>query len=71
VLIGIINPIFSLVIGAIVLMFLFGLAKFAFSLGNTESLEQGRQFMFWGIVALFIAFAFWGLVAILSNTFLT
>lgn len=68
--IGLINPLFTLVLGGIVLMFLFGLAKFIFSLGSSDTIEEGKQLMFWGIVALFVALSFWGLVALLTNTFL-
>lgn len=64
----IIGPLFVLILGGILIVFLFGLAKFIFSLGNTEDVEEGKQLMFWGIVALFVAFSFWGLVAILSRT---
>lgn len=68
--ISLINPLFTLVLGGIVLMFLFGLAKFIFSLGSSDNIEEGKQLMFWGIVALFVALSFWGLVALLTNTFL-
>jgi fumarate reductase subunit D len=69
--IGIINPLFLLVLGGIVLVFLFGLAKLTFSLGDVKNVEEGKQLMFWGIVGLFVAFSFWGLVALLTNTFLS
>jgi len=68
--IALINPLFTLVLGGIVIMFLFGLAKFVFSLGSSDNIEEGKQLMFWGIVALFVALSFWGLVALLTNTFL-
>jgi fumarate reductase subunit D len=68
--IGIINPLITLILGGIVLVFLFGLAKFLFSLGDAKSVEEGKQLMFWGVVGLFVAFSFWGLVALLTNTFL-
>lgn len=70
VIISIINPLFGLIVGGIVLMILFGLTKFLFSLGNANSVEDGKQLMFWGVIALFVAVAFWGFVEILSNTFL-
>ncbi|MEX0933567.1 MAG: hypothetical protein WDZ74_02310 [Candidatus Paceibacterota bacterium] len=68
--IGIINPLFTLILGGIVLVFLFGLARFVFSLGDAKSVEEGKQLMFWGIIGLFVALSFWGLVALLTNTFL-
>jgi len=65
----IIGPLFILVLGGILVVFLFGLAKFIFSLGNAEDADEGKDLMFWGIIALFVAFSFWGLVTIISNTF--
>jgi phosphate starvation-inducible membrane PsiE len=65
----IIGPLFVLILGAILIVFLFGLAKFIFSLGNTEDIEDGKRLMVLGIIALFVAFSFWGLVAMLSATF--
>lgn len=70
VIISIINPLFMLSISLIFLMFLWGLAKFIFSLGNSKSIDDGKQLMFWGIIALFLVLSVWGIVAILRNTFL-
>lgn len=56
-------------IGAAVLFFLFGVFKTFFLKGDDpSSREQGRQFMLWGIIALFVMVSFWGLVNILTET---
>ncbi|MDZ7726006.1 MAG: hypothetical protein U5L75_00275 [Candidatus Campbellbacteria bacterium] len=70
-LISIIDPLFTLVIALILLMFLYGLARFVFSLGSSDNLEEGKRIMFWGIIALFMVVSFWGIVTILTNTFLS
>lgn len=67
--IGLANPIFILIISLILLAFLFGLARTIFSLGGTEGVEQGKQIMIWGAIALFLSIAFWGIVALFQNTF--
>lgn len=36
---------------------------------NEEKRKQGKQYMIWGIIALFVMVSIWGLVAILTNTF--
>lgn len=68
--IGLANPLFALLISLILLVFLFGLTRTIFSLGGTEGVEQGKQIMIWGAIALFLSVAFWGVVALLQNTFL-
>ena len=69
-LISIMNAIIPLIFGIAIIVFLWGIAKMFFLKGDDSgSREEGRQFIIWGIVALFIMVAFWGFVNILSNTF--
>jgi len=56
-----------LIIAAAILVFVYGVFKFVISEGDDK--QAGREFMFWGIVGIFIMTSFWGLVAILQNTF--
>jgi membrane protease YdiL (CAAX protease family) len=64
----IIGPIVPLLIGLAVLVFLYGVLTFTFSEGGTKK-EEGKQYMIWGIVGLFVMVSVWGLVAILQGTF--
>jgi TM2 domain-containing membrane protein YozV len=55
--------------GLALLVFFFGLAKFILNAASEEAQREGKQFMIWGIIALFVMVSVWGLVAVLQNTF--
>ncbi len=66
------------IIGSSVLPFIFGLAVLVFIYGVVQYMagaeeeakrEQGRQFIIWGLIALFAMVSVWGLVRVLNNTF--
>lgn len=64
--IDIINPI---LIGIAFLVFFWGIAKFILSAGNEKELANGRQFMVWGVIGLFILISISGILRFLSNQF--
>ncbi|MFA7252279.1 MAG: pilin [Candidatus Paceibacterota bacterium] len=65
---GILNPIVPFLIGLAVVMFIYGVLLFMFNDGG-EKREEGKQYMIWGIVGIFVMVSVWGLVAILTGTF--
>lgn len=65
---NIINKIIPVVIGAAVLVFLWGVLKYVVAGDDPEKRADARWFMVWGIVALFVMVSVWGLVRILQNT---
>lgn len=65
---NIINRLIPLIIGAAVLVFLWGVLKYVISGDNEEKRADAKWFMIWGIVALFVMVSVWGLVRILQNT---
>ena len=70
---------FTCIIGSAVIPFLFAVAVVSFIWGAIKFFiidadeeakrEQGRQFMFWGIIALTVMISVWGLVGIFADTF--
>lgn len=57
-------------IGALaILFFLWGVMKFIRDADNPAKREEGRQFIIWGIIGLFVMVSVFGLVRILENTF--
>ncbi len=50
-------------------LFLYGIAVFILNAGNTEERAHGRQFMIWGIIALFTLVSVWGILKFLAITF--
>lgn len=64
----VIRPIVPLLVGLAVLFFIYGVFKYIFA-GGGEKKEEGKNFMVWGIVGLFVMVSVWGIVAVLVNTF--
>lgn len=64
----ILKPIVPLLIGVAVVVFIYGVLISMFSEGG-EKKEEGKQYMFWGIIGIFVMVSLWGLVAILDGTF--
>ncbi len=62
------NYIIPLIISLSLVVFLWGIFKFIKDGSNDKSREEGRQFMFWGIIGLAVMVSVWGLVRILTNT---
>jgi hypothetical protein len=56
-----------IVIGLALLVFLWGVLRYLFSKDDTAK-GEARNFMMWGIVALFVMVSVWGIVTILSQT---
>ena len=63
------NSVTTTLIGLSLLWFLFGLAQFIRSAGNSEAIEEGKKKMLYGVVGLFVIVSIWGLVGILKDTF--
>jgi hypothetical protein len=50
-----------------VALFIWGLVLFIFSSGDEKKLDEGKQRMMWGVIALFFIVTIWGLVALLQQ----
>jgi hypothetical protein len=59
-----------LVAALALLAFFFGLMKFIFKVGGDEkAIEQGRNLMKWGIIALFVMMSVWGIIRFFQDEF--
>ena len=68
---GIVNQLIYLVSGIALLVFLWGLVKFIFKVGGSETaVAEGRKLMGWGLVALFVMISVWGIIRLLQDEFL-
>jgi uncharacterized membrane protein len=67
-LMGLITKLIPIVIGAAVLLFLFGILRMVFA-GSEDERKAARNFMILGIVALAVMVSVWGLVRFLQSTF--
>jgi Type IV secretion system pilin len=55
--------------GLAFLLFFWGLAKFVLNAGDIKSLDEGKQYMIWGVIGLFVLVSFWGILQFLSSQF--
>jgi succinate dehydrogenase/fumarate reductase cytochrome b subunit len=65
---GLLKPLVPLLIGLAVVVFIYGVLILMFSEGG-EKKEEGKQYMLWGIIGIFVMVSVWGLVNILKGTF--
>ena len=63
------NSIIPLIFTLAFAFFIWGVVQYVLNDSDEGKKEKGKQFMVWGIIALFVMFSVWGLVKILSNTF--
>lgn len=66
--INLMNETIYLIIGVAVFGFLWGVLKMLFSSDNEIAKKEGRSFMMYGILTIFVMTSFWGLVNILNGT---
>ena len=68
--IGVLNTIVVPVIFSLAfLVFIWGvISRFFFYGGNETKREEGRQFIFWGVLGMVLLFSVWGIVNILLST---
>jgi len=65
------NAVVPLLFALAIAGFIYGIIKYFLSADNEEQKKAGKNFMIWGIVAIFVMVSIWGLVGILSGTFLS
>ena len=51
-----------------VVLFIGGIITYMANADDVGKRTEGRQFMIWGILAIFVTLSLWGLVAIIRNT---
>lgn len=66
--IGIINQAFVVIITLAVLGFTWGIVKILFNPDNENIKKEGKSYMLYGVIILFVMTSVWGLVNILSAT---
>ena len=59
----------AVLVSVAVLVFVYGLMRFIANAGDEKVVTEGKKFMVWGVVALFVIIGTWGFVEILINMF--
>jgi len=67
--VNLISLMVPVLISLAVLIFLYGVMTYIWNGGNQAKREEGRNFIIWGIIGLFVMVSVWGLVNLLSDTF--
>lgn len=62
------QSIMPLLIALAVMFFIWGVITYVINPDNEDKRNQGKSFMIYGIIALFVIISVWGLVAVLTNT---
>ena len=70
ILIGGINNIVTVLIVFALLIFMWGIIRFIYNVNDSREREQGKQFILWGLVALFVLASLWGIMGIMCSAFL-
>ena len=62
-------PAMTVIFSAGFLLFIWGLVKFLWNVGEGGDNKEGKSHMIWGIAGMFIMVSFWSIIALLDNTF--
>jgi len=62
------NAVVPLLVGLAVVGFVYGIIKYFLNPENEEKRKEGKSFMFWGLVTLFVMVSIWALVGVFSST---
>ena len=56
-------------VGLAVVLFLWGVLTYVMAGADDEKKKNARNFMIWGIIAIFVMVSVWGIIEILTNLF--
>jgi len=60
---------FGVLVGIALLVFLWGLARFIMHMGSEGKVEEGKNLMTWGLIALFVMVSVAGLIVVTQDLF--
>lgn len=66
---SLVNALVPFFIGAAVVLFLYGIAKYILAAGDEGERGEGLKFIIWGVVGIFVAVSIWGFVSLLQGFF--
>jgi len=64
---GIVNQLVPLLVGVAIVVFIWGVITYTTAGESEDKQKKGRNYMIWGIIAIFVIVSIWGLVAILRQ----
>ena len=63
------GPVEMVIFAAGFLLFMWGLVKFMWNVGEGGSQSDGKQHMLWGIIGMFLMVSIWSMIALIDSTF--
>lgn len=63
------KSVIPLLIAVALVLFIWGVLKFILNADDSAKREEGRLFIVWGLIGLFVMVSIWGIVNILNSTF--
>ena len=69
ILVALMAKLVPILMGLALLGFFWGVVQFLTNPDNEDKREQGKWFMVWGVIALFVMVSVWGLVRLVGRTF--
>ena len=67
--VGIVNSTIPILVSVAFIVFFWGLSKFIIGADNDQEVKKGKEFMLWGILALFILISVRTILGLMSNEF--
>ncbi len=68
ILVGIVERVIPVLIGGAVIVFFWGIVKFVAHADDEKAVTEGKQFIIWGLVGLFVIVAMWSLVGYIQRS---
>ncbi|KKT29033.1 hypothetical protein A3I36_04720 [Candidatus Giovannonibacteria bacterium RIFCSPLOWO2_02_FULL_45_28] len=65
----ILNQVVPIIMVLATIVFLWGVIRYVTAGGDEEKIKEGKQFIIFGLIGLFIMVAVWGIIASLQGTF--
>lgn len=62
------NSVLPLLITLAVVGFVYGILKYFLNPDNEEKRKNGKEFMTWGLISLFVMVSFWGIINIFKSS---
>lgn len=68
-LINLMQTIIPVLLGCAVAVFFWGVVKFIWHAGDEKEVQEGRTFLVWGMVGIFVIIALWSIIGFIQTNF--
>ena len=59
----------AMLVALAIMLFFWGLVKFIANSSDAKEHEEGKKFIFWGLISLFVIFSLWAIVGVVLGDF--